>query len=180
MAKRKTNWSEIHKIKIHDNRMLAWAIALAILACASLIGYIQVSQVHFENQMAEYINSTTTWHTFTHKAGFSFKYPRNWGIESEGASSISFVSPTNADEYFSVTIYPASDEKTVAASLFQTKQATVKVGGINAVKISQERTQAESVVMVKDSGNLIILRGKGVYFDRIVDTFKFSEKLERV
>jgi hypothetical protein len=180
MAKKKTSWRHLHKHVIHENRWLAWTIAIAILVCSALIGYIQVSEIHFQNQMAEVYYSTATWRTFEHPAGFSFKYPRNWGVESEGNSTISFVSPTDADDYFSITTYPLSQEKEIRASLFMTKEEPVTVSGLKAVKISQSRSQPESVVMVKEGNQLLVLRGKGFVFERMLETVKFTEKLERI
>jgi len=190
MAKDKTStksatqspaWMRMHKIQVHSNRWLAWTITFAVLTCATLVAYIQVSGIHFETQMRFDSSVTQYWGTFTNRFdGYSVKYPRSWGVESEGASSISFVSTHSANEYFGVTSYPLSDEKQIRASIFSTSEDTVKVSGVTGIKLSQSRNQPENVVLVKDSTRLYVIRGKGDIFDRILSTFKFEEKLERV
>lgn len=179
MAKRKTKWRHPHKIKIHDNRWLVWTIAIAVLVCSALIAQIQISEIYFQNQMAE-TTGTRTWASFNHPSGFSFKYPKNWGLESEAGNTISFVSPTDVNEYFKVSLYPESEERAVKESLFRTEERQVRVGGLNATMISQGTEQPEEIILVKESDRLLVLRGKGSMFSKIVETFKFTQKIERI
>jgi hypothetical protein len=174
-------WRRLHKIEVHHNRWLAWTIAIAILTCATLVAYIQVSGIHFETQMSFNSAVTQNWGTFTNRYdGYTVKYPRTWAVESEGTSNISFVSTRNVNEYFSITSYDLSEEKSIRTSLFSTKEDTVKVSGVEGTKLSQSRNQPENVVMVKDSSRLYVIRGKGEMFDKVLSTFKFQQKLERV
>jgi hypothetical protein len=181
MPKEKTNWKQIHKIKVHDNRWLAWTIAIAVLVCASLVAYIQVTDINFSTQMSFSSGPNSNWLTFNHRAqGYSVKYPRNWGLETDTDNDfgMSFVNPQDSNEYFSVSTYLASDEDEIRRSLFTSNELPVKISGVNGTKISQSRNQPESVAMVLHGDMLFLLRGKGGNFDRILATFKFNHQLE--
>lgn len=179
MPKEKTNWKHIHKIKVHDNRWLAWTIAIAVLICASLVAYIQVTDINFTTQMSFSSGPNANWMTFNHRAqGYSIKYPKNWGLEADSDFGMSFVNLQDSNEYFSISTYPANQEKQIRESLFTTNELPVKVSGLSGTKISQSRNQAESVAMVKDRDTLFVFRGKSRNFDRILATFKFNQRLE--
>jgi hypothetical protein len=181
MAKKKTSWKHPHKVVVHENRWLAWTISLAIVACAALIGHIQISEIYFESQMAQAAAVTSNWVTFNHSVeGYSIKHPRSWGVESDGPSSISFVNLKDVSEYVSVTAYKASEEKQVRATLFTTREEDIIVSGTEAVRITHDQRQPEDVIMVKKDDRLFVLRGKGENFDRISKTFRFHQKLERI
>lgn len=177
--KTKVNWRQLHKIKVHHNRWLIWAIAAAVFACAALVGYIKVTGITFDSQMFFGQTTSSNWATFRHNSiGYSLKYPRTWGVEADDESTLSFVNPADPNEYFSVSVYPISAEKTVKNSLFNTKQQEVVVSGHEGLMISQDKSQAENVIMVKDDNDLYVLRGRGAYFNRIVDSFRWTQKIE--
>ncbi len=169
----------LHKIRIHDNRWLAWTISLALLACIAMIGYIQVSDVRFERDFIENTSLTKNWATFRHKTdGYVVKYPRTWSVEAESGAVISLVSNSNPNDYFSVSTYASSQESSIKNSLFTTREEEVNVNGVGAVKISQSKTQAENVVMIRNGQKLFVLRGKGAAFDKILSSFKFMQTIE--
>jgi hypothetical protein len=178
-AKEKTSWKHIHKIKVHDNRWLAWTMAIAVLACAALVAYIQVTDIQFQTQMSFTTGPSATWSTFNHRAaGYNLKYPRTWALEAESDSTMVFVNPANSNEYFSVSTYSPSQEDEVRASIFTTNEEPVKVGGLSGTRISQNRNQPESAAMFSDGETLFVLRGKGNSFDPILASFRLNQKLE--
>lgn len=178
-VKQKTSWRHVHKIKVHENRWLAWAISLALLACAALVAYIQVTNINFETQMADSAYTASSSSLFTNKSeGYTIRYPKNWSLETDGENSISFVNSSNYNEYFNITVYDSSEERTVRQSLFQTEEEDVSINGLSGVKISQGRNQPESVVMIENDDRLYVFRGRGDIFERIIRTFKFQQKLE--
>lgn len=180
MAKEKRKLSNLHKIKIHDNRWLAWSVSIAILATIALVGYIKVSDIYFHSQFSDNIEYTSKWHLFKHKTeGYSLRYPNSWALENED-NQISFVNLREPNQYFSVAIYDASQEETLKASLFSTSQTTITVNGTPGVMISQGRKHPESVVMMKSGSKLYVLRGKGDLFEKILSTFKLQETFERI
>jgi hypothetical protein len=180
-AKEKRNWKHIHKIRVHENRWLVWTLAIAVLVCASLVAYIQVSDINFLTQVTSEYSSVANWSSFTHKAeGYSVKYPRTWGVEAETGGSISFISSNNPNEYFTVTPYPLGDERTLRTALFSTDEESVTVNGVSGLRLNESRNQLETIVMLKDSSKVYVLRGKGNSFDRILSTFRLAEKLERI
>jgi hypothetical protein len=179
MPKEKRKLKNLHKIKIHNNRWLGWVFAVAILAGVALVGYIKISDVHFESQFG-LVDYTAKWHVFRHKSdGYSLKYPNTWALEAE-TGTISFVNPADPNQYFSVTTYDAGQEEQIRKTLFNTKQTSVTIDGFKGVMISQSKKQPESVVMLENDNTLYVLRGKGYLFERILTTFKFQEKVERV
>jgi hypothetical protein len=178
-AKAKRNWKHIHKIRIHDNRWLAWTIALAVLMCASLVAYIQVTGIQFETSMHFSSDANTGWATFTNRSGgYTVKYPKNWGLEADGDRSMSFVDTTQADSYFSVAVHSASDERAIRSSLFPTSEKQIKVAGMDAVKITQNRNLGETVALLRDGETLYVMRGMGDNFDRMLATFRLNQKIE--
>jgi hypothetical protein len=176
--KSKRNWKHIHKIKVHHNRWLMWAISAAIIVAAALIAYIQVSNIYFESNIFGQ-PVTGSWTNFTNRVyGYSLKYPKNWAIEAETASSMSFESVSDPNESVSVTIYPGANEKDLRAALFTTKETATEVAGLKAVKVSRNKNQAESVVMFKAGAELYVIRGQSSSFDKIVESFRFQQKIE--
>jgi hypothetical protein len=174
----KVKWHHVHKIRVHDNRWLVWTIALAVLACASLVAYIRVTDINFQTQMND--TQSANWTSFTHKGeGYTVRYPKSWGMETE-MGTINFVSSSNQNEYFSVSSYPLADEKTLRSSLFNGQEGDMILDGKPAWRLNVSRSQTENVVMVKDSSKVYVIRGRGGSFDQILSTFKFQEKLERV
>ena len=180
MAKEKTNWKHIYKVRVHDNRWLAWTIAICVLVSAALIGYIQVSDVYFESEMRfSTFNSNSA--NFIHKTeGYSLKYPRSWALESGEGSTISFVNTSDPNQYFSVSVYPSSDEKAVRSTFLATREQEVNINGHPAILVTQGRVPGEEIIMLKDSGKLYVLFGKGPFFDNMAESFKFQEKIERI
>jgi hypothetical protein len=97
MAKKKHPIYRLHKIKIHPNRWLAWTIAYAVIVAIALIGYITVSEVNFESQIAE--NEYHPRHFYQNtRLGFSANFPADWAIESDvNLNMVSFV-PANGPD----------------------------------------------------------------------------------
>jgi hypothetical protein len=71
------------KRKIHHNRWLVWTIAGVVLAAASLVSYIEITNIDFERGLS--INDNKhLWQSYrNHKLGFSIRFPSDWAIESD-------------------------------------------------------------------------------------------------
>ena len=179
-SKEKRNWKHIHKIRVHDNRWLVWTIAICVLVCSTLVAYIQVTGIDFDTQMGYAPESTMTWSSFNNSSdGYSFKYPRSWGVESEGPATMSFVNPANPNEYFSVITYPVEQERQVRSSLVATgTEQPVMVAGLSGTRFVQNTDKTENVVLVNEGENVYVLRGKGGTFEKIIESFRFKQKIE--
>ncbi|HEV8601255.1 MAG TPA: hypothetical protein VGQ87_01505 [Patescibacteria group bacterium] len=172
---------KILKKKIYKNRYLVWAIAIALITCLGLLGYIKVSEIDFERQVV-YVKNETVWQTYrsTHQ-GFSMRFPPLWTLEA-GDNTI-ILNGLTLDEEVIVGVNTLAAEKPIRNSLQIIKEQKITVGGTEAVKISNKPSEnaTETVVLAKNLGRLYVIRGMSSSFDKIVSTFKFlnSEILKR-
>jgi len=181
LKKEKRNWKHIHKVRVHENRWLLWAVASTIIAASALIAYIQVSNVHFETQVGFNDPIVNSWTSFSNRVyGYTLRYPKSWAIEADSASGMSFVSPVDANEYFSVTVYPVSAERDVRTTLSSIDEEATVVAGMGAERLTLRNNRAENVILLKVDDDLFVLRGKSAAFDKIVESFKLQQKLERI
>ncbi len=170
----KTKLHRLHKIKVHPNRWLIWSIAYAVIVAIAMWGYINVSDINFDQQFnAE--NSYQSSHAYNdNNLGFGLKYPAGWSIEA-GGSSVSFVPSDSAEEGVTVTRMALGAEKSIRSASKIIREKTITVDGITAVKYTDNLGNGalESVVLIKYSGNLYVIRGSSKLVDQILLTFRF-------
>src|SRR3989344_3876945 len=101
MAKNKYQLSQLHKVKVHYNRWLIWAIAYLCFIFVALLGYIQVSSVSLEAEELTAESSFQPWRSYKNEAlGFSLRYPTDWSIEAASETSVDFVPATGLERAF--------------------------------------------------------------------------------
>lgn len=178
-TKQKRNWKEVHKIKVHDNRWLVWTIALAVLLCATVVAYIQVTDINFQTQFGPTSDANTSWGSFEDPGRqYTLKHPKSWAVESEAPDSYTFVNSDDVDEYFNVTVYPANQEDLVREALIASRERSVQVGGLPAILISTDYSKTEKAVLLTQDRKLYVLRGTGSLFNRIVSSFRLAQTIE--
>ena len=175
MSKSKIKLYNLHKLKIHHNRWLIWAIVYVILVCIALVGFIKVSDINFDTQLTAE-NNFMPWHMYNDKAmGFSLKYPNNWSIEANSATSISFIPVNSEDLGVTVATSPLSAEKALRKSLKISSETSIRVDGVSANEISNDLQQGhnETVVLVNHNKMLYVIRGTKNLVDELLQTFNF-------
>jgi hypothetical protein len=176
MAKNKYKLSQLHKIKVHHNRWLAWAIAYLLFVAVALVGYIKVSDVNFDTEQIQAESAFTPWHTYTSQAlGFSLRYPGDWSIEAESDSSLNFVPADLAKNGVNVSVYSTSAEKSLRKELNINSEKKVMVDGIAGVEITNqlENNASESIVLATNNKKLYAIRGSRSAVMQFLQTFNF-------
>jgi hypothetical protein len=177
MAKKKYKLHQLHKIKVHHNRWLAWSIAYVIIVAIALIGYIKVSDINFQSFMSA-DNSFSPARMFTSKKlGFSIKYPNEWAIEENTDSSVNFAPNDSEDEGVTVSVSALSAEKALRKTLKIKNETTIMVGGSPAQQISNDlgSNHIETVVLAKHSNHLYVIRGTNSLVSKLLLTFNFTK-----
>ena len=175
MAKIKLH--RLHKIKIHKNRWLIWALAYAVIVTIAVVGYIKVSDINFVNQ--DILNKVLiTSRSYTdHRLGFGVRYPSDLGIESSNPSTVIFWSTDSKPEGVSVTVSvnPTSAEKAIRKSLKIVSETRTTVDGISAALITSTIAPGatESVVLVRANNQLYEIAGNPPLVQRFLVTFHF-------
>ncbi len=178
MAKNKYKLSQLHKVKVHHNRWLAWAIAYLLFVAVALVGYIKVSDVNFDTEQIEAESKFNPWHTYSNQAlGFSLRYPGDWSIEAESDSSLNFVPDDLSKQGVNVSVYSTSAEKSVRKALTIASEKEVKVDGTTGVEITNqlENNTSESVVLATHNKKLYVIRGSRSAVLQFLQTFNFVE-----
>jgi hypothetical protein len=175
MATKKHPIYRLHKIKIHPNRWLGWSIAYGLIVAVALVGYIKVSDVNFEAQLAE--NEFHPWHSYNDaRLGFGIRYPADWSIEADNNSTISFL-PTNlSDEGVSVHVTKPSAEKAIRRTLKILEESKIALDGQIAAKIINNLGQGhtETVILAVHKSKLYVLRGTDSFVEKLILTFHFK------
>lgn len=165
----------LHKIKVHHNRWLAWAVAYSVIIAIALTGYIVVSEVNFETQTAE--NNYYPSHIYQDtRLGFSVLYPADWSIEADDNSTISFVPMNDSDQGVSVQVTGTQFEKTIRNSLDILKETGIKLDNKPAVKITNDlgRGYSESIILATHNNKLYVVRGTDSLVQRLTSAFHFK------
>ncbi|MGE5392272.1 MAG: hypothetical protein ACM3NH_00815, partial [Candidatus Saccharibacteria bacterium] len=93
MAKKSSKLKKIiklHKVVVHPNRWLIWALALSAIACLGLFAYIRLSTYRTDVDMMEYVPVIRKAITYTdYRLGFSLKHPVAWSAEADADNTIS-------------------------------------------------------------------------------------------
>ncbi len=176
MAKRKYPIHHLHRIKIHHNRWLIWAIAYAVMVTIAIVGYVKFTDLKYDSELiAE--NAYQSWHSYDNdRLGFSLRYPGDWSIEANSDSSVSFTPSDSEDLGVTISAVSPSSENSVRKGLDISSEKSVVVGGVPGVKIRNDLGERhyENVVLVKNAGRLYVIRGTTSLVDRILQTIKFE------
>ncbi len=173
MAKKQT--FNLHKIKLHPNRWMLWAIAYTLIIAVGMIGYIKVSDVDFEVQAIAQ-QGFQPWHNYKDtRLGFTLRYPADWTIEAENSSTINFSPANTADEGVSISVIKPTDEKTLRKTLDILSEQRIKLDGNKAVKIINNlgAKHTETFVMSLKNQHLYVLRGSESEIQKLLLTFHF-------
>lgn len=179
MPQKKHPIFRLHKIKIHPNRWLIWAIAYAIIVTIAVVGYIKVSEVNFESQVAE--NQYSPWHNYKdNKLGFGIRYPAEWAMETTDNSVISFTPTKSPDEGVSVAVLKPSAENAIRGNLKISEESRITLDGNRAVRIVNDlgNNYFETIVMAIRGQRLYVLRGTDALMQELLLTFYFESGSE--
>jgi len=176
MAKRKVPIHHLHKIKIHHNRWLIWAIAYAVIVTIAVVGYIKLSDYDLDNLVAE--SDYQSWHSYSNtRLGFSLRYPASWSIEADSTTSVSFTPTQTEDEGLTVKIVSPNAEQSIRNALKIASEKTVKVDGQTGVLLRHELANKhyETIVLVKNNNRLYEISGSGSVVESLMPTFQFVQ-----
>lgn len=166
----------LHRIKVHHNRWLIWAIAYSVIVAIAIIGYISVSEVNFESQIiAE--NNFHSWHTYKNfPLGFSVRYPADWAIEADDNTTVDFVPNSNSDQGVTIAVTAPASEKAIRKSLKILREASIMLDGQPAQKITNDlgRGHSETVILAAHMSKLYVLRGSDSLVRQLQLTFRFE------
>ncbi len=172
MAKRKLH--HLHKIKVHHNRWLIWAIAYVLFVTLAIVGYLKVSDLNLD---VESQNTYQPTHSYKdNRLAFSLRYPADWSIESSSNTSITFLPNDSTDEGVVVSVLPASTETAIRKTLTIIDEDRIMVDNVTGSKIINDlgNGHKESVVFAKHNGNLYVIRGSQNYVNKLLLNFLFN------
>lgn len=170
----KTKSRKFHKIRIHHNRWLIWAIAYMLFVTIALVGYLKVSDLNFDSDSAQ--NQFEPSHSYNdQRLGFSLRYPADWAIEAD-IDSVSF-SPNDLTKYgVTVTQTVPSAEGAIRRTLKISSETTVQVDSVKGYKLTNDlgNGNSESVVIVPHKQKLFVIRGPEFFVQKMLMTFKLK------
>ena len=176
MAKRKYKLHQLHKIKVHHNRWLIWAIAYVVIVSIAVLGYIKVSDVNFESGLfAE--TQYKPFSTYTNNTlGFSLRYPSTWSIEAEDSETVSFSPASSSKEGFSVRVTKPANEVAIRKGIDKLDEMRVVLDGNRAVKLVNDLGNgvSETVIMSIYKEKLYVLRGDNDEVNKLLLSFRFQ------
>lgn len=167
---------KIHKIKIHPNRYLIWAIAYLLFVAIAMLGYLKVVNLGLENEGSESVFKPL--HAYANSSlGFGLRYPADWSIEA-GNSTVAFLPSAVSDEGVTVSVLASSSEAGIRKTLNITKESSIQINNSSASKIINNLGQnhSETVVIVPHGKQIYVIRGSGVLVDRLLQTFYIINK----
>ncbi len=175
MKRIKKHIRQLHKIKIHHNRWFIWAIVVSFVVMVSLLSYIKVSSLLFD----EYLSYPAILDDYginyrDNRLGFAMRHPNNWGIESTEENIVEFSDSKNLDEIISVAVYEAGDEAAVRGTLSVKSEKSIMVNGNSARELTVKTAAGgmETVVLLNKNGSLYVIRGASPFFGSVLSTFK--------
>lgn len=171
----KIKLKKLHKVKIHHNRWLIWAIAYVLFVTIALVGYLQVSDLNFDAQNAE--TNFQSWHNYTDaRLGFTARYPASWSIEADN-SGITFVPSDIAQAGATVSVMPTAYEKVLRKSLKIISENKINLGSDVASKIVNDLGGGQMETLILDVHNykLYVIRGGNSYVQQLLLTFHFLQ-----
>jgi hypothetical protein len=171
MAKRKIY--HLHKIKVHHNRWLLWAIAYILFVAIAMIGYLKVANINIDTENAE--NRYNPSHSYNNsRLGFALTYPPTWSIEANSDTSVTFMPSDTSDDGVTISVSSTAAEKDIRKSLKITQETPVMVGNLPGVKITADlgKNLSEKVVLIPSFNKLYVIRGSGSQVEKVLTTFK--------
>lgn len=174
MAKRKLH--HLHKIKVHHNRWLIWAISYVVIVAIAMVGYLKISDLNLESESQSVYQA---WHSYKDsKLGFGLRYPANWSMEADSATSINFLPSELIDSGVSVSVVAPNLENSIRRSLKIVKESPVTLDSITATKISNDLGDGhfETVILGTYKNQLYVIRGSENQVRKIIETFYFLTK----
>lgn len=178
MPKQKRKWPKFHKIKLHNNRWMIWAVIVMALSASMLLAYIEIVKTQFVEDV-NYLKQVKNWRAYKDGAdNYEFLYPRNWVLEFESSDNVfSLVNPDDVNEYFTITRYDVAEEKELKQAIATVNEKTINLNGVNATQIVPDKRLSENLVLIKQGKFLYTLQAKGRDGNRILSMFKFSTPL---
>ncbi len=172
------HFKRLHKVRVHENRWLMWAISLSIIMFIGLIGYINISSYKFDTDMADpaYLSRHGSVYKDAQR-GFLLNHPRSWGVEAEAPNIINFIDPYNFGKSITVGLYAPADEAALRKSFVVEKETKVTLSGVDTVQLQVVAgIEKKKVILVEHLGTLYMISGNSEWFGGIVRTFVFLEK----
>jgi hypothetical protein len=179
MAKKKHPIFRLHKIKVHPNRWLIWAIAYVLFVTIAMVGYIKITDEAVVTPQPEQV--FISWHTYSNPTlGFALRYPANWSVESSQVGSVSFGPADSSKSGIEVDVYKPNAEKIARNSLKIVDQTPITVDGVAAVEITNNlgKNQTETVVLVNNKVHVYLIRGSKADVEKVLLTFSFINNLK--
>jgi hypothetical protein len=173
MTKRKLH--HLHKIKIHPNRWLFWAIAYILFVTIALVGYLKVSDLHLDAENSG--DYSASLHKFTSKQmGFTLRYPADWSIEADN-SSVNFLPSDFSDNGVSVSVLSPIAEKSLRSGLKILNEVSGTLDSTAAAKIRSDlgNGYTEKIVIATYNHKIYVIRGGENVVNKILLTFEFLE-----
>src|SRR5258708_1919114 len=170
----KTKKYKFHKIKVHQNRWLIWAIAYVVFVAIAMVGYLKIANIDLENSE----NSYSPTHRYSDvRLGFVLRYPADWSIEASTAS-IAFLPPLTSDAGVTVTVTTPAAEKSIRMTLNITKETAITLNNTSASKLINDlgNGHSETVVIIPHDRKLYVVRGSGKLVEKLLPTFYFVSK----
>ena len=167
----------LHKIKIHPNRWLIWAIAYALIIAIGMIGYIRVTDVTFESQIGAE-NEFQPWRSYAdQRLGFVQRYPADWSIEASNKSTIGFIPAKTSSEGVSISVETPVAEKDIRRALDIIDEKIVMVDGKKGKELTSDLGHGafETVILVTNNNKLFVIRGDERYVHEFLLTFRFTK-----
>ena len=165
MPKRKTKF---HKIIIHPNRYLIWALVSALFVAIGLVAYIYIGNVNQDTDLT-ISPDVTFWHTYK-DAALTFRYPGEWFVDP-GEGYIGF-GPKDRD-VFLVYSYTGADAA-YSSYLNSDNVEPIIIDGKDGIRVRDSFATNEHIAFVKNLGKLYEFRGSTGAFDKILSTVRFS------
>jgi hypothetical protein len=164
----------LHKVKVHRNRWLIWALVYALIVTIVLVWYITLTNVNYEEEPA--VSQFQVWHTYSNKPlGFSLRYPSTWAVESERSSVFHFVPNDSRDEGVSITVGKPSDENAFRKILHIQNETPTTLDNVPAREIINYigANNTETIIIATHQNKLYILRGSDDLLRKLLLTFNF-------
>jgi len=164
----------LHKIKVHHNRWLIWAIAYCLIIAIGLLGYIKISQ-YKEPVVAD--NQFLPWHKYISKAGhYSVRYPFDWAVEADDATQTSFVPTNSSDAGVSIAVLDPTAEKSLRKTLKIASESRTNLDGDDSALINNSlgNGHLETIIMSLHNHRLYVIRGTDGLVKQLSMTFNFE------
>ena len=172
---RKIKLRHLHKIKIHHNRWLIWALSYAIFITIALVGFIQVTNVGFEDQIAAE-NEFMAWRSYRdQRLGFAVNYPGDWSIEVGSSASVNFAPIDRPADGVIVAKLNSHNEDEIRASMQIVGEKSVTIEGFSGSMITNDIGDGtyKVAVLVKKNSNLYVINGDPGFVEKFLVTFRF-------